>query len=68
MNSIEEKILSKEVNATIFDAFQHEEMLFRTFNMGLQWFSVTSNYHGLSYISTSLSGTVTQIRRKFEMR
>ena len=41
---------------SIMDLFRPKQILFRSFNMFFQWFSVTMSYYGLLFSSTSLSG------------
>ena len=41
---------------TTMDLFRPVPMMLRTFNLFLQWFSVTMVYYGLLFASTSLSG------------
>ena len=49
-------LISNQETPTILDLFKPKEILFRSLNMFLQWFSVTMGYYGLLFASTGLGG------------
>ena len=49
-------LISHQKTPTIMDLFKPKEVLFRSLNMFLQWFSVTMGYYGLLFASTGLGG------------